>query len=161
MVLRFIFLTTLLLGMTTISACTHDILGAQGQDAQDVSELSSGYHPSVRYGTLVSIDSDGYGLTLNIQRELNQDSDGEMLNDRIIRFVWDKPIDEYWSWFIENAKVGDTIKVSFHMPKDTTAETDNVPVMSIVLDGYADVCNEYSRSAAQQEWERLREQNME
>jgi hypothetical protein len=39
-----------------MSACTFDTQEAQDQSIQDTDELTNGYHPSVRYGTLVSAD---------------------------------------------------------------------------------------------------------
>jgi hypothetical protein len=151
--------------MLVVSACTYDAQGdaqgEQGRDAQDAGELTSGYYPSECQGALVSVDHDGYSITLDVQYELHSSSDRELLNGRVVGFVWDKPIGAYWDWFIENAEVGDAVKVSFHMPSDITTETDLVPVMSIILDGSEDIYREYSRFAAQQEWERLQEQNRE
>jgi hypothetical protein len=140
-------LVLLLLGALVTNACSHD--------TRDAGELAANYHPSVRYGALVSVDDDGHSVTLDIQRGLNPGADGLALDGETIRFSWDAPPDGYWDWFTENAKVGNTVRVMFHNPSNEALEKGGVPVMSIILDGYADVYQEYSRSAAQQEWEGL------
>jgi hypothetical protein len=145
----------LLLVILPISACSDNTQGEQSQDTQDTGEVFFGYHPATRYGTLVSIDHDTHSVTLDVKRELNPDSDTAMIDGEIVCFIWNRPLNDYWSWFIENAEVGDVVRVLFHYLGEMR-EGDAIPVMSIILKGYEDVYHDYSRSGAQQEWERLR-----